>query len=128
MDTGQNTLSKEKYEAITRPLEEESKGAKLVKFMGVKLVYALLNAAKGDTAKMLHDISKPKLIERVSNGLTVYENVLWMRVFEVRTGGKMPNGCKFFDYVSFWKPGLPEGKRIYHFRKQGKEAWTVGLF
>lgn len=149
MDTGKNTLSKTYYEAITRPIKQESQGSKLVKFMGIKLVYALLNSAKGDTVRMLHDISKPKTIERVSSGLTIYSNVLWMRVFEARTGATMPNGARFFCYVPFWKPDMPKGKRIYVFRKNltpvdvdaaypdslsggetaiEKHTWTYGTF
>ncbi len=121
--------------------------AKLTKFMGIKLVLALLNSAKGDSVKMLNDISKPKTIERASSGLNVYENVLWMKVFEARTGRMMPNGGKWFDYVPFWKPDMPKGKRLYVFRKnikpvdvsecypeapiiEGQEAhtWTYGTF
>lgn len=121
--------------------------AKLTKFMGIKLILALLNSAKGDTVKMLNDISKPKTIERASSGLNVYENVLWMKVFEVKTGRMMPNGGKWFDYVPFWKPDMPKGKRLYVFRKnikpvdvsafypeapiiEGQEAhtWTYGTF
>jgi hypothetical protein len=117
MDTGENKISKEYYEAITRPLEPESRGAKFVKFMGIKLVLALLNSAKGDTMRMLHDISKPKTIERASNGLIIYDNVLWMRVFEAKTGKAMPNGAKWFEYIPFWKPDMPKGKRLYVFRK-----------
>ncbi|MBR5298997.1 MAG: hypothetical protein IKU36_01965 [Bacteroidales bacterium] len=117
MDTGKNTISKEYYEAITRKPKNDGQGAKLVKFMGIKLVLALLNSAKGDTVKMLHDISKTKTIERASSGLSIYENVLWMKVFEVKTGRMMPNGGKWFDYVPFWKPDMPKGKRLYVFRK-----------
>lgn len=117
MDTGKNTISETYYEAITRKPENDGQGAKFVKFMGIKLVLALINSAKGDTVRMLHDISKPKLIERTANGLTVYENVLWMRVFEAKTGKAMPNGAKWFEYVPFWKPDMPKGKRLYVFRK-----------
>lgn len=117
MDTGEHTISKEYYEAITRKPENDGRGAKFVKFMGIKLVFALMNASNGDTKRMLHDISKPKTLERVGSGLTVYKNVLWMRVFEAHTGKAMPNGAKWFEYVPFWKPDMPKGKRLYVFRK-----------
>lgn len=117
MDTGENKISKDYYEAIIRPPRGGDQCMKFVKFMGIKLVYALMNSANGDTKRMLHDISKPKTIERVSNGLIVYENVLWMRVFEAKTGKAMPNGAKWFEYIPFWKPDMPKGKRLYVFRK-----------
>lgn len=120
MDTGENTLSKEYYEALTKKPTQKDKAGKEAKFMGVKLIFALINAANGDVRKMLHDISKPNLIQRASSGLMVYENVLWMRMFEVRTNRRLPNGAKWFEYVPFWKPGMPKGKRLYVFRKNYK--------
>ena len=118
MDTGANKISKDYYEAIARPPRGGGQWwSQFVKFMGIKLVYALMNSANGDTKKMLHDISKPKTIERASNGLIVYDNVLWMRVFEAKTGKAMPNGAKWFEYIPFWKPDMPKGKRLYVFRK-----------
>ena len=117
MDAGENTISKEYYEAITRPPRGGGQWSKFVKFMGIKMVLALLNSANGDTKRMLRDISKPKTIERAANGLIVYDNVLWMRVFEAKTGKAMPNGAKWFEYIPFWKPDMPKGKRLYVFRK-----------
>ena len=45
-------------------------------------------------------------------GLKVVKDVLWMRMLETSEGMKLPNGCRWFYYISFWgsKP------KLYRFR------------
>lgn len=48
----------------------------------------------------------------VMMGLKVVKDVLWMRMLEMSEGMKLPNGCRWFYYISFWgsKP------KFYRFR------------
>ncbi len=90
-----------------------------VKFMGMKLLYTQLSIVKGDGLRVFRSLSKPKLLQRVSSGLFVYDNVLWMRMIEIDKGMRLPNGARYFAYTPFWKP--KERKRIYKFQmKDGK--------
>ena len=46
------------------------------------------------------------------SGLKIVKDVLWMRMLEASEGMKLPNGCRWFYYISFWgsKP------KFYRFR------------
>lgn len=103
----------------------------LVRFMGAKLVFGLLNSADGDQMRVFRSISKANTIMRASSGLYIYENVLWMRMLEVSEGMRMPNGAKWFGYVPFWKEAFPKGKRFYKFllkEKEGKKSYEYHSF
>lgn len=56
------------------------------------------------------------LIKSASSGIKIYKDVLWMRLLELSEGMKLPNGCRFFVYIPFWKEVFPKGKKYYRFR------------
>lgn len=51
-------------------------------------------------------------VTKSMSGLKIVKDVLWMRMMEVSEGMKLPNGCRWFYYISFWgsKP------KFYRFR------------
>lgn len=54
-------------------------------------------------------------------GLKVVKDVLWMRMLEASEGMKLPNGCRWFYYISFWgsKP------KFYRFGYPATTKWTI---
>jgi hypothetical protein len=54
-------------------------------------------------------------------GLKVVKDVLWMRMLETSEGMKLPNGCRWFYYISFWgsKP------KFYRFRYPATTKWSI---
>ena len=51
-------------------------------------------------------------VTEAMNSLKTVKDVLWMRVVEASEGMRLPNGCRWFYYIPFWKPA----PRIYRFR------------
>lgn len=101
----------------------------IIKEWGLKLLLTKLKLT-GDPLEFFRQlqIKSWNLQSNCSSGIKVYKDVLWMRLFEMSEGIKLPNGCKFFTYVPFWGSAFQHGKKFYRFRKAGSKVWEYHSF
>ena len=104
----------------------------LIKMYGLKLMVTKLKII-GDPMAFFRQVQIYKWdILKEMTGLKIIDNVLWMLMINTE-GLRMPNGCRWFDYIPFFSNIYPKGKRYYRFTASNTEddaskAWTFHSF
>ncbi len=88
-----------------------------IKIFGIKLLMTKVALVGAEKFFRQTQIDKWSLPDSTGNGPKIVTDVLWMRMLEESEGMRLPNGCRLFYYVPFWK-SVP---RIYRFRIN----WTL---
>ena len=89
----------------------------IIREWGLKLILTKIKLVGGPEEFFRQvQIKKWNLAENTSSGLKIYKDVLWMRLLEESEGMRLPNGCRFFAYIPFWKEVFPRGKKYYRFK------------
>jgi hypothetical protein len=83
-----------------------------IKIFGIKLLMTKVALVGAEKFFRQTQIDKWNLPDSAGNGPKIVTDVLWMRMLEASEGMKLPNGCRWFYYISFWgsKP------KFYRFR------------
>ena len=85
----------------------------IVRIFGLNLIRTKLQLVGPKEFFRQTQIDNMAFADRVSTGLRVIKDVLWMRLLEESEGMRLPNGCRWFNYIPFtFEPEL----RIYRFR------------
>lgn len=85
----------------------------IVRIYGINLIRTKLQLVGPKEFFRQTQIDDMTLADRVKTGLRVIKDVLWMRLLEESEGMRLPNGCRWFNYIPFTFEPRP---RIYKFR------------
>ena len=73
----------------------------IIHIYGVNLLMTKISLVGSEQFFKQMQINKWRVIDAMK-GLKVVKDVLWMRMLETSEGMKLPNGCRWFYYISFW--------------------------